>query len=108
MPSDHDRLWPRLEPILDEALDRDPGERDAFLERVCAGDAELLAAARDLIAATDRRGPLDRPLPDLAGTLATEAGDDIADPRDRRIGPWKLTDTIGSGGMVRVYRAERV
>lgn len=100
--------WARLEPLLDEALDLDGAERAAFLARACGDDPELRADLERMLAATERRGPLDQPLHDLASTLATQAGEALDEPPSRRIGAWHLLETIGAGGMGRVYRAERV
>ena len=108
MHADDDHLWPQLEPLLDQALELEPAEREDYLRAACGGDAALLAAARRLLAASERAGPLDRPLPDLAGTLARGAGSSVAEPNDRRVGSWRLIEPIGSGGMGRVYRAERI
>jgi len=35
--------WTRLRPILESALERSPGEREAFVRAACAGDEALAA-----------------------------------------------------------------
>ena len=45
--------WQQVEEVLQAALDRAPRERAAFLEVVCAGDAELQTEASSLVDAYD-------------------------------------------------------
>ncbi len=103
-------LWQRIEEILDRALEIEGVERDALVVEACGDDAELLARVRQLLIATDGPGPLDTPIQDLAGSLAVEAGESLAmqgQIEGRQIGPWKIAHEIGSGGMGRVFLAQR-
>jgi hypothetical protein len=78
---------PSAQELLRAALQRDPEERDAFLDQACAGDARLRAEVALLLAA--RTSP----------TL--DAG-----PSGRIIGPYIIRHEIGRGGMGVVYLAE--
>src|SRR5258707_12024266 len=96
--------WQQVEEVLQAALDRAPPERAAFLERVCRGDRELQAEANSLInahdAATDfiEEPAIARDAHVLLGVQPTKAGQEI--------GPFKIIERLGSGGMREVYLAE--
>lgn len=48
--------WQEIEVVLQEALDRPPFERAAFLDHACAGDEELREEANSLITAYEEAG----------------------------------------------------
>jgi hypothetical protein len=102
------RLAMSEETVFIEALEiADPTERAAFLDRVCAGNPELRARLDKLLAQHALAGSfLGHPtaLPPLTGTqdyAAVRPTDDPpAVPGDgRAIGPYKLVEVIGEGGM---------
>ena len=100
--------WQQVERACQEALDRAPGERDAFLDRACAGDAEL---RRDVESLLGLQPEAEHLLGESAWAAAAEAlGHDHAAPRSRlerahRLGPFEIDDLVGIGGMGEVYRA---
>ncbi len=123
---------PRLKTIFTEALVRPSGlERAAYLDEACRGDAELRAQVDALLRDHERigrflgtvsepdslsvgaagPGPGDPQIDDLsragaAVTCATPMGPG-AEVSGTVIGPYKLLQQIGEGGMGTVYMAEQ-
>src|SRR6476659_2864835 len=83
--------------FLDAAEIASPTERAAFLERSCGNDQQLRAAVEALLLSHQRsQGMLDTanaPLAEHPGTI---------------IGPYKLLQQIGEGGMGTVFMAEQM
>src|SRR5438874_967147 len=87
---------------LDEATAR---ERAAYIEGACAEDAELLRRVRELLDCHQgSQGPLDVPPPGLGGTVNVPP---INERPGTVIGPYKLLQQIGEGGMGVVWMAEQ-
>ena len=96
---------PQANDIFLKALDiRSPEERLAFLDGACAENANLRAQVEALLAASDQAGSFlespvtalnatnNQPFPEQPGTV---------------IGPYKLLQQIGEGGMGVVYMAQQ-
>lgn len=102
--------WRRIRELSEAAAERPEGERAAWLAAV-EPDVELRARALALIEGADSVGqtatqPSGISPASIAAAIDATVGS--AAWAGRRIGPWKIVETIGHGGMGEVWRAERV
>src|SRR6516164_9481126 len=80
-----------------------PAERAAYLKGACGADPALLANVQELLAAQEKDdGFLDRPPPN-----ATVDEQPVTERPGTVIGPYKLKEQIGEGGMGLVFVAEQ-
>jgi serine/threonine protein kinase len=92
------------ETIFNVALDKhDSQERSAYLDQACGGDTALRNRIEQLISAYGEGAFLEAPAAGVTATLHQESGEQLG----TLIGPYKLLQQIGEGGMGVVYMAEQ-
>ena len=92
------------ESIFTAALGKAPGaQRRAFLDEACGGDEALRRRVERLLEADDRTAGILERGPDGPTDPPEPPGERPGD----RVGPYKLLQQIGEGGMGVVYMAEQ-
>jgi len=95
--------WQQIKALLESALERDPPERETFLDERCAGDPALRAEVEALLISHARSGDfIEAPAYEvLAGSLTQT---DLI--TGQVIGPYEIVRRLGAGGMGDIYLAE--
>jgi serine/threonine-protein kinase len=100
--------WQQIEQLLQAALECEPAERDALLDRECATDPDLREEVESLLSSAQQtKGFLNENAAAVAAVLLTDEQPTVELLRGR-IGPYSIQKQLGAGGMGEVFLAEDV
>ena len=99
--------WKKIDQLFHAALQREGGQRAAFIAESCAGDKTLRSEIEGLIAShkqAESESFIETPASDVAAELLAEGRPGLV--VGQTVGSYKIVELLGTGGMGEVYLAE--
>ncbi len=100
--------YQRIHSVFEQALDKDESARGVFLNEACRDDPQIRREVEALLVEADRKTTDDflQPLP---FSIKNQLGDDSDHSLvGHQLGPYRIDERIGRGGMGNVYLATRI
>ena len=97
--------WIRVKEVFAAALEQEAARRASYVEEACVGDDELRTEVVSLLEAHETAGAF------IEEEAAQRIGLTSAPPKKdwigQRLGPYRIIDEAGRGGMSQVFKAVR-